>query len=243
VATPEDLLPAVLAAPDDDLPRLVYADALEETGNSSDIARAEFIRVQIELTRTPGRVDLVAREAALLAVHGEKWLAPLRAKGEALESKSTHGQFRRGFVEVVWMPAKIFIRRALSLFVQSPARELRVTQISVADLRALCDCAYLTHLKVLDLSDMKIGDAGIFAISSRPLPHLRILRLRACNIVYQGVVNFWARKFRDEWSLEELDLTLNALDRSAVENLLAIFGNGVVKHDAPTDSTPSPPDR
>jgi uncharacterized protein (TIGR02996 family) len=39
---PDDLLPAVLAAPDDDLPRLVYADALEEAG---DVARAEFIRV------------------------------------------------------------------------------------------------------------------------------------------------------------------------------------------------------
>jgi uncharacterized protein (TIGR02996 family) len=30
---PDELLPAVLASPDDDLPRLVYADALEEAGD------------------------------------------------------------------------------------------------------------------------------------------------------------------------------------------------------------------
>ena len=42
------LLRAVLDAPDDDLPRLAYADVLEERG---DDARAEFVRVQLELAR------------------------------------------------------------------------------------------------------------------------------------------------------------------------------------------------
>jgi uncharacterized protein (TIGR02996 family) len=41
---------AVLAAPDDDLPRLVYADCAEESG---DPEYAEFIRAQIELAKTP----------------------------------------------------------------------------------------------------------------------------------------------------------------------------------------------
>ena len=49
------LLRGVEAAPDDDLPRLVYADWLDEHGRH---ARAEFIRVQCELTsierRLPG---------------------------------------------------------------------------------------------------------------------------------------------------------------------------------------------
>ncbi|MEO2091899.1 MAG: TIGR02996 domain-containing protein [Gemmataceae bacterium] len=40
------LLKAILAAPDDDLPRLVFADWLEENGTSdADAARAEFIRL------------------------------------------------------------------------------------------------------------------------------------------------------------------------------------------------------
>ena len=40
------LLKAILAAPDDDLPRLVFADWLEENGTTdADAARAEFIRL------------------------------------------------------------------------------------------------------------------------------------------------------------------------------------------------------
>jgi uncharacterized protein (TIGR02996 family) len=45
-----DLLAAILANPDDDNVRLVYADWLQEHG---DDARAEFIRVQIELAKLP----------------------------------------------------------------------------------------------------------------------------------------------------------------------------------------------
>ena len=42
------LLAAIRAAPDDDAPRLIYADWLDEHGQPE---RAEFIRVQIELAR------------------------------------------------------------------------------------------------------------------------------------------------------------------------------------------------
>ena len=45
------LLAAILAEPDDDTARLVYADWLQEQG---DEGRAEFIRVQCELARHPG---------------------------------------------------------------------------------------------------------------------------------------------------------------------------------------------
>jgi uncharacterized protein (TIGR02996 family) len=44
------LLKAVFANPDDDLPRLVYADWLDENGQGE---RAEFVRVQCELAKIP----------------------------------------------------------------------------------------------------------------------------------------------------------------------------------------------
>jgi uncharacterized protein (TIGR02996 family) len=47
-STGDDLLAAIWARPHDDLPRLAYADWLEERGDGS---RAEFIRVQCELAR------------------------------------------------------------------------------------------------------------------------------------------------------------------------------------------------
>src|SRR4051794_19333399 len=76
--TEESLLAAVLAAPDADAPRLAYADWMAKHGQPE---RAEFIRLQVERARRPFR-DLERlypgeRERALLAAHGEAWLAPL----------------------------------------------------------------------------------------------------------------------------------------------------------------------
>src|SRR5262245_15825451 len=125
---------AILAHPDEDTPRLAFADWLAEQDHPD---RAEFIRVQIELARlTPNEmvpwnrhaIGLRAKEKALLVAHGADWLAPLRAKGEPLQHEATHGQFRRGFVEVVWMPAAWFVQWGERLLEHAPIRELRVTE-------------------------------------------------------------------------------------------------------------------
>jgi uncharacterized protein (TIGR02996 family) len=66
----------IVEHPDDDAPRLVYADWLEDNG---DPQRAEFIRTQCELARPrmPGgparRRELQKREKSLFADHGERW--------------------------------------------------------------------------------------------------------------------------------------------------------------------------
>lgn len=44
------LLAAICASPDDDTPRLIFADFLEENGEAE---RAAFVRAQVELARTP----------------------------------------------------------------------------------------------------------------------------------------------------------------------------------------------
>jgi uncharacterized protein (TIGR02996 family) len=69
----------ILANPHADLPRLVYADWLEENGRAE---RAEFIRVQIELANaTPaddGYCDLVEREIELKAILEDELRAELQ---------------------------------------------------------------------------------------------------------------------------------------------------------------------
>jgi uncharacterized protein (TIGR02996 family) len=85
-------LDAIIASPDEDAPRLVYADFLEEHGQPE---RAEFIRLQCELAKTPAgerRKALEAKERALLEAHQETWVWPLM-------SPLLHWTFRRGFVE------------------------------------------------------------------------------------------------------------------------------------------------
>ena len=58
----DDLLRSILLTPEDDLPRLVYADWLEEQGETE---RAEFIRVQCELAQ-PFKADWVPTANDLL---------------------------------------------------------------------------------------------------------------------------------------------------------------------------------
>ena len=74
------LLQAVLDRPKDDAPRLVYADWLEETREPLRVARAELIRVQIALERTPETdpswPQLAKRERLLLRQHWKEWQRP-----------------------------------------------------------------------------------------------------------------------------------------------------------------------
>lgn len=56
MTTEDALLAAINAAPDDDLPRLVFADWLDERNGPGDAERSEFIRVQIELAKWPGPI-------------------------------------------------------------------------------------------------------------------------------------------------------------------------------------------
>ena len=61
-----DLLAAVYAAPEDDAPRFVYADYLQERGDP----RGQFIALQLA-----GKD--VERQAALIAEHGPSWIGDL----------------------------------------------------------------------------------------------------------------------------------------------------------------------
>src|SRR5262245_27737496 len=93
-------LQAIVADPDDDTPRLVYADWLEDHGQPE---RAEFIRAQIELARLgegdPRRDALEARAGELEKAHSARWLQPLRQALDRPRAKQLdRGKFRRGFL-------------------------------------------------------------------------------------------------------------------------------------------------
>jgi uncharacterized protein (TIGR02996 family) len=73
------------AHPEDDAPRLVLADWLEDHG---DPDRAAFIRIQCHLARGIGppltqtaRTELQDRADGLVARHGGSWLGPLWLHG------------------------------------------------------------------------------------------------------------------------------------------------------------------
>jgi uncharacterized protein (TIGR02996 family) len=74
------LYAAILEAPEEDGPRLVFADWLEEHGDESDRARAEFIRLQCRLARMndwdEGYVEAKVRADRLFLEHREAWQPP-----------------------------------------------------------------------------------------------------------------------------------------------------------------------
>src|SRR5262245_21920719 len=119
--TPDErgLLADVIGAPDDDAPRLVYADWLDEHGQAE---RAELIRVQCELACaepwTPRRRELSARAKALLSP------ANLQAWAVPLGFKPYENNFRRGFVERDCFAPSRFLELAPAIFQRSPLRQV-----------------------------------------------------------------------------------------------------------------------
>jgi uncharacterized protein (TIGR02996 family) len=116
----QGFLDAVIETPDDDTPRLVYADWLDRRGDP----RAEFIRVQIDLERLPldhsRRDTLERRERELLDKHAREWAEPLHPLVR-------EWVFRRGFIERVGMSLEVpasFIAELLRL---APIRHIRDT--------------------------------------------------------------------------------------------------------------------
>ena len=97
----ECLLASVAADPDADLPRLVYADWLDETGDPAQAARAAFIRQQIAEYRDPAPWELSAtpRPSSVLADgYRHEWLAALPA------NQRPWVRFERGFAETLSSP-------------------------------------------------------------------------------------------------------------------------------------------
>jgi uncharacterized protein (TIGR02996 family) len=106
-------LAAIIAAPADDLPRLVYADYLDEHG---DPARAEFIRLQIAEER--GEAPESGRAADLLAEHKARWEIPDLRGVQA---------FRRGFVEYLNISAAEFVAHADRIGRAAPVTAVRLS--------------------------------------------------------------------------------------------------------------------
>lgn len=140
----------IIAHPDDDTPRLIYADWLDEQDKT---ARAEFIRVQCELARligplgavsigNAGRVkDLRQRRAALLYQLASAISAPFKQgdwhgithhTGEPVITIHLKGQddawvdvrltFRRGFACAVACPCDAWLERGPRLVREQPLR-------------------------------------------------------------------------------------------------------------------------
>ena len=113
------LLRAIRDTPDDDLPRLALADWLDENGVPE---RAEFLRVQVELSRLPPddprRPALEDREHDLLAENEEYWLGDLAAADGLHE-----WEFERGFLTEIAATPSCMSEHGPAVFATNPWKE------------------------------------------------------------------------------------------------------------------------
>lgn len=168
----ESFLRDVILHPDDDVPRLIYADWLQDHG---DPARAEFIRLQIERanpsTDRTRRAALWERERQLLWDHELRWTAPLHGLVQ-------RARFVRGFVEQVFVFANDFLPHAEALFRLAPVRHLILTA-SPADWGQLMAVPSLRFLTTFELRGTTLDAEEATLLAECPhLPHLRRLILR-----------------------------------------------------------------
>jgi uncharacterized protein (TIGR02996 family) len=177
-------LQAILDAPDDDAPRLLFADWLEEYGDSD---RAEFIRIQVALAWPSSGLApaLWSRQRELLDRHGQEWSAPARAVAASCA-------FARGFIEEIEAEASAFLDGAAELFRQAPVRRVRLhwergPLLAASHIPRLADCTSLKRLNHLDLSDNILGSDGLQALLvAAPLTGLTSLSLRECRVGDRG---------------------------------------------------------
>ena len=169
---------------DDDAPRLVYADWLEDHGERD---RAEFIRAQCRLAKLPEndprRPGLERRSEELLGQHAGEWLRPLPewAVREPPE-------WRRGFVAAVRAKGEDFLRGAEELLRLCPLEGACLTEAR-EHLPELLQRTHLANLTTLDLYDNGIGAEGAKALAGSPhLANLTSLNLGNNWIGDEGVV-------------------------------------------------------
>jgi uncharacterized protein (TIGR02996 family) len=162
----EAFLTDISANPDEDGPRLVYA---EENGEPE---RAELIRTQIAYVRAANEDEwlgaLEDRAQELLRKYERTWTGSLRMLGVV------GWGFRRGFVEWVQLNAVEFIAHHEKLFRQAPVREVAFFDATEVGAE-LARCPGLAQLEGLDLGDTGPSGNRLDLPAARALgrsPHL-----------------------------------------------------------------------
>ena len=238
------LYAAICAHPDEDTPRLAFADLLEEDGDSS---RAAFIRTQVALARVPEYDPLWVKcrqfDFNAIAAWGMAHTLPKNVPDGYTWQQF---EFRRGFpwkIGVVSLAA--FVDHGDELFAAAPIQALEIDANSRQDLEALAGWPHLARLRRLDFArESRLGPTAIHCLrDSAYSGNLRELTFEYEGITHDGLEALAeSRLFRQ---LEVLELRSNRFPTSLLVDALAgarepgelravsLAGNRVTQTDAP----------
>jgi uncharacterized protein (TIGR02996 family) len=210
-------LNAICECPEDDTARLVYADWLADHGDSD---RGEFIRVQVELDRTPPLTEkderrrkvLLDRHDELLKKYKSAWLAPFMPFAK-------ESSFLRGFVQALEVPASTFLQHAEKWFSLTPLTRIKITSSHMWDpltasrtwwIEPLFASPLISRLESFDLECQPLTATALESLTSHAdLPRLRELLLPGCDLRSEGATTL--ANMRQLRHLESLDVRGNGI--------------------------------
>jgi uncharacterized protein (TIGR02996 family) len=241
------LLNAIAARPEEDTPRFMYADWLEENGEPE---RADFVRTQVLIAQpglTPAeKYPLVKKNVFYLTNRVREWKAQLPPFA-GIE----WGDFNRGLIEevratderpvlkhaaVIFAVPGVHVLRLWRLadggaLARVPELErLRVLRVisgtSAVPLLALFDSPHLRNLTALDLHNNRANDATAALLADGRFPHLAELHLSGNDVRDAGALALARSPHLD--GLRVLDVCTNyELGHDARQALRAKFGKRV----------------
>lgn len=221
------LLAAIAAQPDEDTPRLVYADWLEEHDQP---IRAEFIRVQVEISQKEllprgeqdAHVDLWKRNEELIENHRAELLRPMTELPDDVEI-----EFHRGFVAEIRTHAWRYMEHAETIAELRPFPALSIWAVcsylaamrdeSNIDLSPLARSAAIEMQSQFDESALRVDNLRRLLGTRESWDRLRRLDLQACRLGDEGLAPVVASRLP---VLEDLDLSNNDLTDDAISILL-----------------------
>jgi uncharacterized protein (TIGR02996 family) len=223
------LLAAIEANPADDLPRLVYADWLEEHGHP---IRAEFIRLQCEIAHLetdrrdevrPHHHGLWQRQGELLAAHRGELLGSLADLPGRAEVK-----FERGFPSEVELSVTDFLTHGAALDAARPRPRVRVNLVAdrlaefvrsphLGCVHEIGGYSPLLGAELLFEDQPALPPADELAATASRLVRLEVLDLEGCWLDDAVCERLSRLRFP---ALVELDLSNNQITDVGVSHLL-----------------------
>lgn len=200
-ASEAELLQLIYASPEDDAPRLVYADWLLEQGDP----RAELLSLQLKAKPT-GKDERRARQ--LLRVHGRAWLGPLEP---AVELRSE--VFSRGFVSEAMLSLRTAQQR--EQLIGHPAWNT-LTRLHGGDLD------FLLKTELRGLEQLWVSEESLGPLARRGMPWRRVRELHLTTRDLGLLGELHATRFPaltalllGTWNLTDAELSRHAPDFSA----------------------------
>ena len=215
------LLAAILAHPDEDTPRLMYADWLTEHAEGE---RAEFIRLQCASDLDDAAED---RAIELEGRNRARWLAGMPNLPPA------RWEFRRGFPEYLDAPGPLFLER-FDAFARVPwLRFLSLHHLDGPAVRSLVSLEWPTQWVELELVEDEgalaatdaIGTAAVAAVARCP----RVRQLRSLLLSLLRITTDGARALAASPHFENLErLHIDAPGDKRFDPLRERFGDRLV---------------